>query len=110
MVIAYREGWCWMSKKGRRVGRGQRFRRRLIEIHGGKCLHCGFSHARALEFHHWVPADKEFSLNARSLSCRSWEEVIEESVKCALLCSRCHTLQHVLLDRIVASMEEREGF
>ncbi len=55
------------------------------------------SHERnhaALEFHHARPGTKSFQLDLRSLSNRSWERVLEESVKCILVCGNCHAEVH----------------
>ena len=39
-------------------------------------------------------SEKEFKLDARMLSNRTWEAIFEESKKCALLCANCHSELH----------------
>jgi len=67
----------------------------LIEQFGGKCENCGYNqNIAALHFHHLNPNDKNFKLDARNLSNKKWENLIEEAKKCALLCSNCHAETH----------------
>ena len=62
---------------------------------GGSCISCGYDkNTSALEFHHRVPADKSFQLDLRSLSNRSWANILSEVKKCDLLCSNCHKELH----------------
>jgi hypothetical protein len=48
----------------------------------------------ALEFHHRDPANKQFSLDLRSLSNRTWAAILREADHCDLLCSNCHAELH----------------
>jgi len=64
-----------------------------IKILGGKCSICGYSKCiDALEFHHRVPAQKEFRLGAGNTI--SWREYKKELSKCILVCSNCHKEIH----------------
>jgi len=66
-----------------------------MELFGNKCEICGYNkNLAALHFHHQNPSQKEFKLDARNLSNRTWERLIEESKKCKLLCSNCHAEEH----------------
>lgn len=66
---------------------------KAIELLGGKCERCGYNkHPAALEFHHKDSKDKDFIIG--SISNRSWEVVKEEAMKCELLCSNCHRIEH----------------
>jgi len=70
----------------------------LIALHGGKCKRCGYDKcAAALEFHHMDPDSKEFGLAQRG-ETRSLARMIEESMKCVLLCSNCHKELHFGVD------------
>lgn len=61
-------------------------------MNGGKCKRCNYDkYGGALEFHHLVPSEKEFTIsNDRA----KLEESIEESKKCILLCANCHRELH----------------
>lgn len=65
----------------------------LVYIHGGKCSFCGYNKCiGALQFHHINPEEKRYQLS--SGNCHSWEEDVEESKKCILLCANCHIELH----------------
>jgi len=69
--------------------RRQKIKQKLVEIHGGKCIRCGYNKSlRALSFHHRNREDKKFRLS----SCNhiKWDDLLEESMKCDLLCANCH--------------------
>ena len=68
---------------------------KLIELLGGCCQICGYDRpcAAAYDFHHLDPATKRFGLACYGL-LRGWQEVLEEAVKCVLLCRRCHAELH----------------
>ena len=67
----------------------------LVELSGGGCCKCGYNkNIAALEFHHKDPSTKEFQLDARHLSNRSMDAIMQEFVKCQLLCSNCHSEEH----------------
>ena len=75
--------------------RGRERKLKLIGLNGGKCKRCSYSlNYAALEFHHIKPNTKEFQLDLRSLSNRTWEAVLKEAKKCVLLCSNCHAEEH----------------
>ena len=68
---------------------------KLIDLKGGKCEKCGYDlNISALEFHHVDPTIKEFSLDSRNISNRSWDKILLEANKCKLLCSNCHKEVH----------------
>lgn len=75
--------------------RGRERKLELIRLKGTKCQRCGYrKNYAALEFHHPVPSEKEFQLDTRALSNRSWELVLKEARKCILLCANCHAEEH----------------
>jgi 5-methylcytosine-specific restriction endonuclease McrA len=61
-------------------------RARLIEMLGGQCVRCGATDN--LHFDHINPATKRFSVG--SDMSRAWELLVEEALKCQLLCPPCH--------------------
>jgi len=75
--------------------RGLRRKIRLVQFMGGECSICGYgANYSALEFHHRRRATKQFQLDLRSLSNRSWRQIVLEAQKCQLLCSNCHKEIH----------------
>ncbi len=75
--------------------RGRERKLQLIEMKGMECERCGYNkNYAALEFHHPTPGTKEFQLDLRSLSNRSWVAILLEAKGCRLLCSNCHTEEH----------------
>ncbi len=69
---------------------------KLIELrnnHG--CDKCGYiKNISALDFHHIDPSSKCFPLDARNLSNRKWEDILNEFNKCKILCANCHREEH----------------
>lgn len=64
-----------------------------IKLLGGKCNRCDWEgHPAAFEFHHKDPSQKEFSIG--SMANKSWSVVKKELLKCELLCSNCHQIEH----------------
>ena len=89
-----------------------------VEYLGGKCMHCGFDHPSALQFHHRDPSQKIFNVTSKELSMPRkypWEAVRTELDKCDLLCANCHFLEHTILtpDRVLElkaeTPEERDS-
>ena len=72
----------------------------LLQEAGACCKYCGYSrNLAALTWHHVDQRKKSFSLDLRSLSNRSEQEVRQEVAKCILLCANCHAETHFpLLD------------
>lgn len=74
--------------------RSRKFKRELVIIAGGKCVHCGYNKCdSALEFHHIDRKDKE-KFNIFSKEDR--EKLIEliKEGKVIMLCSNCHREEH----------------
>jgi hypothetical protein len=46
------------------------------------------------QFHHIIPADKLFGINARTLINYSWGKIKSEAQKCDILCANCHFIHH----------------
>ena len=67
----------------------------IIESLGGKCSICGYKrNSAALTFHHNDPSIKEFKLDVRSLSNRTFSKIENELKKCVLICHNCHAELH----------------
>lgn len=69
---------------------------KLIELRGNEgCARCGYKkNIGAIDLHHINPDLKEFRLDARNLSNRSWSSIIKEFEKCEILCANCHREEH----------------
>jgi hypothetical protein len=75
--------------------KGYVIKREFIEMKGGGCMICGYKKSlRALTFHHRDPSTKEFVLDVRHLSNRSYSKCLAEMEKCDLLCFNCHMELH----------------
>ena len=73
--------------------RGQERRIKLLKLRGGKCAHCGYcEHSAALCFHHLK--DKKFGISMRECSNTNWNTLLQEAMKCIVLCMNCHTIVH----------------
>lgn len=61
---------------------------RLVDLIGGKCQICGYHRTiRNLGFHHL--RDKKFPLSSRGFQY-SWDDIVLEAKKCAMVCHNCH--------------------
>ena len=59
-----------------------------------KCLDCGNSDPRVLEFDHKPSETKSFDIaRAVSGSTRSWGKIKKEIEKCDVVCSNCHKIR-----------------
>lgn len=72
----------------------RRTKSRLVELHGGRCIRCGYAgHVAALVFHHRDPSTKGFAISVDGAP-RAWARLVEETAKCDLLCANCHREVH----------------
>lgn len=55
-----------------------------------RCIDCGNTDIRVLEFHHRDPRKKDFTISV----CVNIEKVKIEVKKCDVLCSNCHNIKH----------------
>lgn len=75
--------------------RGLQKKLELIDLFGGKCEKCGYDkNISAFDFHHINPYEKNFEVKVANLKSKSDEEILEEAMKCMLLCSNCHRELH----------------
>jgi hypothetical protein len=77
---------------------GAAFKRKIVNLAGGKCMRCGFKPKEpadfsALDFHHRDRHQKRFTLGI-SARTRSWDDIIDEMAKCDLVCANCHRAIH----------------
>lgn len=64
----------------------------LVEHFGGKCIRCGYNKCpQALQFHHL--SNKMFGI-AQNGRTPSFEILVEEAMKCELICANCHAEEH----------------
>ena len=78
-----------------------RMKLKALEHMGGKCQLCGYARcAKALQFHHIDPSQKDFSI---SHVTRSWERIKDEIEKCVLVCANCHAEIHAGLIKLAPS-------
>lgn len=76
--------------------RRYRTKKAAINLLGGKCVRCGYNkNFVALEFHH-PNSDKDFNIG--SATNKSWESIKDEILKCELICSNCHRIEHCSYD------------
>jgi hypothetical protein len=59
-----------------------------------KCVDCGISDARVLQYDHLPESDKKFSVSrACSGMTISWKRIQEEIDKCEVVCANCHQIR-----------------
>jgi len=72
--------------------RRRRYKKKLIEIKGGKCQICGYSNCvAALEFHH---IDEVKRAKISYIYNRGWDRILKEVEKTILVCANCHREIH----------------
>ena len=79
------------TSQRKRRAKGQEIKIKLQALLGGKCVSCGITDHRLLDFDHIDPVTKTM-LISQSLH-RSYELLLEEIKKCQLLCPNCHRLR-----------------
>ena len=86
--------WICTTCSSRRVIENRiRKKALMIEERGGKCVRCGFSNKKALEWHHSTPLNgdrKEYS----QLWSKGITEVRAHLSECELICANCHRIEH----------------
>ena len=94
----YMRQWTEKNRERRRQLNAET-RRRIYEWYNEykatlRCERCGFSHPAALDFHHRVPADKQFEIPRMVANGYSKEKILAEMAKCEVLCANCHRIHH----------------
>jgi hypothetical protein len=67
---------------------------KYIKQLGLKCKNCGNDHPAVLDFHHKDPKLKKKNISNLKRSGCSFETFKEEILKCEILCSNCHRIEH----------------
>ena len=71
--------------------RRRRYKKRLVELKGGKCQICGYDKCvGALEFHHKKKKEAKIS----RIYNRGWKRILQEANKTILVCANCHREIH----------------
>ena len=85
-----------MSKKSTAVQKWREItKKRIVSAFGGYCGICGYDKClAALELHHLVSSEKEFSISSALASPKSWPTLVSELEKCVCVCSNCHKEIH----------------
>lgn len=88
--------YCKHCNNQKVVERIRRNKLRAIEYLGGRCMsescQTPVVHPAAFDFHHRDPLTKDTEI--KRLLNRSWDKIVVELDKCALLCSNCHRTFH----------------
>ena len=72
----------------------QKRKQEIVDIMGNKCVLCGYhKNITALELHHIIKEEKEFSICSQG-SFPKYDTLIPELKKCVLLCANCHREIH----------------
>lgn len=80
---------CKANASSHRIKRAEWWRKYKSQF---KCIDCGFSDARALDFHHTDPKEK---IQCVSTLVRAKDDILfEEIKKCIVLCANCHRIRH----------------
>lgn len=75
--------------------RGTQKKLELIELFGGKCEKCGYDkNISAFDFHHINPYEKMFEVKIQVIKSKTDDEILNEAMKCMLLCANCHRELH----------------
>jgi len=80
------------------MSRQKKLKLDCVNYKGGKCEICNYDKCiSALEFHHLIPKEKEFSIS--NMRSHSFDDNIKKELdKCVLLCSNCHREEHEKLN------------
>lgn len=104
-----------------------RLKERIIYVMGGECQCCGYKKLNsALELHHLVSQEKEFTVASNTNI--AWSSVRKEIQKCILVCANCHREIHaglinnetlkssfieekaIEIDELITSIKQKEIF
>lgn len=93
-----RQRWYYKNKEKEKRNarkRGRRIRGWYKQVKKEKkCIECGESRPKALEFHHVNPATKKESIYDMVHNKCSIDNIKEEMDKCIVLCANCHRVRH----------------
>lgn len=96
---AYDREWHAKNRDARNAAQYNRqrdLRKRFMEYKKTlSCQRCGFSHYRAIHFHHRNPSEKFMPVSQMIHHQYAWEKIMAEVAKCDILCANCHAILHV---------------
>ena len=73
--------------------RGKAAKAAIMEYFGNVCMRCGYEgQAAQMDLDHLNPKEKLYSLTTGFLTHSTPEDIIEEVLKCQLVCANCHRL------------------
>jgi len=85
--------YCKICMNTKRRDYFRNIKKQSIQYLGGKCELCAYDKCNdALEFHHRIPEEKEYSIS--SYKSTNFEKLKLELNKCDLLCANCHREVH----------------
>lgn len=68
-------------------------KQKAVDLLGNKCMRCGWKgNIVAFQFHHKDPSTKLFEIG--NCANKAWKTIVEEVLKCELLCANCHIIEH----------------
>jgi len=83
------------KRNGDHKSERRRRKEKLVKMLGGKCSDCGYNKSiTALSFHHIEPKEKCFDISSNGNLMQEWEIVLDEAMKCKILCLNCHAELH----------------
>ena len=89
----------------RTISKRNAFKKEAVRRLGGKCMKCGDTRHYVLNFHHINPKLKEEN-PSRLLANSQWDDFLQETSQCILLCSNCHQEFHYLESHEGLTIEE----
>lgn len=93
-----------MSRGSQRVKEWRaRTKERIVIAMGGACVCCGYNTCHSvLHCHHTDPTQKEFSFGAIRANPAQWSTIVDELMKCVLVCANCHGEIHAGIRQVPA--------
>jgi hypothetical protein len=91
------QSYCKVCNHINVLNRQREFKKKLVDLKGGKCIKCGYNKSNAaLQFHHIDPEKKDFNFSKyRNTSFeKNKDAILAELDKCILVCANCHAEIH----------------
>lgn len=90
------------SQRTRNNTRRQKYRRELLKLLGNKCIKCGFSDSRALQFDHINDdghADRKLLKSADGILCYYYKNPEIAKQKLQILCANCNWIKRFEINK-----------